>query len=236
MAGLKRDLPTSTNNVNDVRRARKQIKCAVEAASRAYTALFEMFPGYSLPVDVKEAARPQWLDDYVDSKVKSVDNLAGSDVENVLPVGQLADIRHQWEKKREQGKQYINTIAGLIKKYPRGKYVTLNGQISCENLNELANAMTAAPVGDVCKELFRLYANVVDDLGRLNHFAKEHDCKPFPAILIGKWATATDFADAYSCGVFSVHPTDEQLGRLIQVDDDTPRLIDKHGQPIQRKE
>lgn len=222
--------------MNDVRRARKQIRNAVETASRAYTALFELFPGYSLLADVREAARPQWLDDYVDDKVKSVDNLAGSDVENVLPVGQLADIRQQWEVKRAQGKQYVNTIAGLIKKYPRGKYTTHHGQISCENLNELAKSMTAAPVGDVCKELFRLYANVVDDLARLNHFAQEHDCKPFPAVLIGKWTTATDFADAFSCGVFSEPPTDEQLSRLIHEDDDTPRLIDKHGQPVKRKE
>lgn len=236
MVGLKRDLPTATNNMNDVRRARKQLNNAIEEASRAYIALFELFPGYALPADVKEAARPQWLNDYVDGKVKSVDNLAGTDVENVLPIGQLADIRQQWEAKRVKGLEHVHTIAGLIKWYPRGKYTIRQGQIRCENLDEQVKAMTAVPVGDVCKELFRLYANVVDDLARLNNYAKEHDCKRFPATTIGRWATAADFAEAFNCGAFSEHPTNEQLNRRVYEEDDTPRLTDHQGRKIRRKE
>lgn len=236
MAGLKRDLPTATNNMNDVRRARKQISSAIESASRAYSALFQLFPGYALPDDVREAARPQWLNDYVDGKVKSVDNLAGTDVENVLPIGQLADIRQQWENKRAKGLEYVRTIALMLKRYPRGKYSIYQWQIKCENLDELVKAMTAVPVDDVCKELFRLYANVVDDLARLNNYAKEHDCKRFPTTMIGRWATATDFAEAFNCGAFSEHPTNEQLNRRVYEEDDTPRLKDQQGRKIRRKE
>lgn len=236
MAGLKRNLPESVSDQNDKRRERKRLRAAMKAASDAYSALREMFNDSAykrtVPEDLKELSNVRWVDNYIDKKLESLENIIGSDIENVLPQGQVAFLKKQWESKRTKAHEHVGTVASLLKEYPSGKFTTHNYQVMCENLDEVVESITAVSVDDVCKELFRLYANTTDDLARLNRYAKEHGFKEFEPRNIGAYKTPQEFAEMWNVGGFSINPSVQQVRRRIAESDDTPRLKDRNGNPI----
>lgn len=238
MAGLKRNLPESVSDENDKRRERKRIKAAMKAASDAYVALREMFNDTPVkkvvPDDIKVASKTKWVDAYIDQKIGSLENIVGTDIENVLPQGQVAFLKKQWENKRNKALEYVSVIGDLFKDYPSAKFSwgKYDKRIVCENLDDVVEFKTSVKVDDACKELFRLYANTTDDLARLNRYAKEHGFKPWDGTMIGMWKTPQEFVETWNIGGFSVKPTIEQAKRLIAEHDDNPRLYDRNGNPI----
>lgn len=238
MAGLKRNLPQSVSDENDKRRERKRLRAAIKAASDAYNVLRAMFNDSAykrtVPEDLKELSNVRWVDNYIDKKLESLENIIGSDIENVLPQGQVAFLKKQWENKRNKALEYVSAIGDLFRDYPSAKFSwgKYDKRIVCENLDDVVEFKTSVLVDDECKELFRLYANCVNDLARLNRYSKEHGFKEFEPRNIGAYKTPQEFAEMWNVGGFSIKPSVQQVRRRIAESDDTPRLKDRNGNPI----
>lgn len=222
MTGLKRNIPSLICNENDMRRERKKIRTLMSSAFHAWSNLKEAFNGKVHFEDLKKVADVRWIDVFVDTKIDSINNVSGTDLENVLPQGQIAYLTKRWEAIRETAHKNAAIIGKLYEQYPTGQFHLdkFRKYIVCDNLDEIVEKATSVKIDDKCKELFRLYANCVDDLARLNRYAQEHGCREFDPSDIGKYQTAENFAEMWSIGWFAQKPSDEQLVRRITPQND----------------
>lgn len=236
MSGLKRNLPSKVTNINDERRCRNQLRKLMSKAAESYGYLLDVLPSLKSEkrkVELRDFSKVEWLDNLIDKRILAVDDLADGDMADVLE-GQIAYAKKRWQTTKAKCHEAVAVIKALYTFAPNGDFYFDHDhdRLRCRNIDEIVEAKVGVEVSDDAVELYRLYCNTYDDLQRLNRYCQEHGYKPFQGSAIGRWKTPTDFIQVWNIGGFSLNPTDEQLNRRVQVEDDRPRITDRDGRAV----